>query len=76
MINNKIFQYLFVLLLSTNLVSCTLFSPTSSNSINTPTPLISSQRTLTICLGYEPESLYPYNANSKAAWSVLEAIYD
>ena len=76
MIKNKIFQYLFVLLLSTNLVSCTLFSPTSSNSINTPTPLISSQRTLTICLGYEPESLYPYNANSKAAWSVLEAIYD
>ena len=76
MIKNKIFQYLFVLLLSTNLVSCTLFSPTSSNSINTPTALISSQRTLTICLGYEPESLYPYNANSKAAWSVLEAIYD
>lgn len=34
------------------------------------------QNTLTICLGYEPESLYPYNANSQSAWAVLEAIYD
>jgi len=34
------------------------------------------RNTLTICLGYEPESLYPYNANSQSAWAVLEAIYD
>jgi peptide/nickel transport system substrate-binding protein len=33
-------------------------------------------RTLTICLGYEPESLYPYRANSQAAREVLQAIYD
>lgn len=33
-------------------------------------------RTLTICLGYEPESLYLYSAKTQAAWGVLEAIYD
>lgn len=33
-------------------------------------------RTLTICLGYEPESLYLYSAHSQSAWAVLEAIYD
>jgi peptide/nickel transport system substrate-binding protein len=39
---------------------------------STPAPL----RNLTICLGYEPSSLYLYGTNSQAAWSVLEAIYD
>jgi len=33
-------------------------------------------RTLTICLAYEPESLYPYAAVSQAARDVLQAIYD
>ena len=33
-------------------------------------------RTLTICLGNEPETLYPLAAASRSAWSVLEAIYD
>jgi peptide/nickel transport system substrate-binding protein len=31
---------------------------------------------LTICLGYEPESLYLYAAQSQAAREVLQAIYD
>ena len=31
---------------------------------------------LTICLGYEPQSLYPYLANSQATRDVLQAIYD
>jgi peptide/nickel transport system substrate-binding protein len=35
-----------------------------------------SPRTLTICLGYEPKSLYLYTASSQSDWSVLEAIYD
>ena len=35
-----------------------------------------SARTLTICLGYEPDSLYPYAASSQAAKDVLQAIYD
>ena len=40
----------------------------------TPTPLPPLE--INICLGYEPESLYIYNAASKAARSVLTAIYD
>ncbi len=31
---------------------------------------------MTICLGQEPSSLYMYNGNGRAMWSVLEAIYD
>jgi peptide/nickel transport system substrate-binding protein len=33
-------------------------------------------RTLTVCLGAEPDSLFPLNNNSSAARSVLAAIYD
>ncbi len=40
----------------------------------TPTPLPATE--LTICLGYEPRSLYPYQASSQAAQEVLQAIYD
>ena len=40
----------------------------------TPTPLPATE--LTICLGYEPRSLYPYQASSQAAREVLKAIYD
>ena len=35
-----------------------------------------STQTLTICLGYEPDSLYPYAVTSQAARDVLQAIYD
>jgi len=34
------------------------------------------EKTLTICLGYEPESLYLYGSSSQSTWAVLEAIYD
>ena len=33
-------------------------------------------RTLVICLGQEPQTLYIYGASSYAMWNVLEAIYD
>jgi peptide/nickel transport system substrate-binding protein len=39
----------------------------------TPTP---APRTLVICLGQEPQTLYLYGGSSAAMWSVLEAIYD
>jgi len=39
----------------------------------TPTP---APRTLTICLGNEPTTLYPYGDLSSSARSVLSAIYD
>jgi peptide/nickel transport system substrate-binding protein len=42
----------------------------------TPTPTTPPQRTLTVCLGSEPSSLYLYNGLSQAAWSILEAVYD
>lgn len=37
----------------------------------TPTP-----RVLTVCLGQEPNSLYPFDVLNTAARSVLEAVYD
>ncbi len=40
----------------------------------TPTPIPVTE--LRVCLGYEPRSLYPYQANSQAAQEVLQAIYD
>ena len=39
----------------------------------TPTPVV---RSLTICLGEEPTTLYPYGSLNAAARSVLSAIYD
>ena len=42
----------------------------------TPTPLPAPERTLVVCLGQEPDSLYPYGSNLSAAKSVLQAVYD
>src|SRR5262245_61167714 len=39
----------------------------------TPTP---ATRSLTVCLGEEPNTLYPYGSLNSAARSVLSAIYD
>ncbi len=33
-------------------------------------------RSLVICLGQEPETLYAYGSSSRSMWSVLEAVYD
>jgi len=41
--------------------------------LSTPTP---ASRSLTICLGDEPDTLYPYGGLNSAARSVLSAIYD
>jgi len=40
------------------------------------TPTAPSARTLTICLGAQPNTLYPLGGPNAAARSVLEAIYD
>ena len=44
----------------------------------TPTavPTVAPSRTLTVCLGNEPNTLYPYGEPNAAAQSVLEAVYD
>jgi len=48
-------------------------TPTASAPLVTPTP---APRSLTICLGEEPNTLYPYGSLNSAARSVLSAIYD
>lgn len=62
------------------IISAFLSSCQANPNIATPQENIqtanSTPRTLTICLGYEPESLYLYSVKTQAAWAVLEAIYD
>ncbi len=50
-------------------------SPTPENTPIPPTPT-AVPRTLTICLGQEPDTLYLYGGSSRSMWSVLEAVYD
>lgn len=47
------------------------FKPPSTSA---PTP--APKRTLVVCLGQEPSSLYLYGDSSRGMWGVLEAIYD
>ncbi|MEA4910393.1 MAG: ABC transporter substrate-binding protein [Anaerolineaceae bacterium] len=42
-----------------------------------PTPTATPEpRTLVVCVGQEPETLYPYGGISDSTWSILEAVYD
>ncbi|MCC6148100.1 MAG: hypothetical protein IT308_11095 [Anaerolineaceae bacterium] len=41
-----------------------------------PTPTAAPPRMLSICLGQEPRTLYPYGSPARSTWSVLEALYD
>jgi peptide/nickel transport system substrate-binding protein len=50
--------------------------PTTPSQTATPVPTAVPLKTLVVCLGEEPNSLYLYNNPSASAWSVLEAIYD
>jgi peptide/nickel transport system substrate-binding protein len=64
-------------------ISCEIFSITTTGGTPTPyqppiipeTPSV-APRTLTICLGQEPESLYPFGELNPAAQTILSAIYD
>jgi peptide/nickel transport system substrate-binding protein len=51
-------------------------SPAPTVVLPTPTPTLPPERSLVICLGQEPQSLYVYAGSSRSMWSVLEAIYD
>lgn len=42
----------------------------------TPTATPVPSRSLNICLGQEPQSLYVYGDVTSSSWSVLEAVYD
>ena len=48
---------------------------TTPTPVPSPTPT-STPRVLTICVGQEPNTLYPYGGTSHSMWSVLEAVYD
>jgi peptide/nickel transport system substrate-binding protein len=50
--------------------------PATATATLPPQPAQPASRTLVICLGQEPSSLYLYGASSVGMWSVLEAIYD
>lgn len=56
--------------------ACSVPQPSSSNPQTSLSPESAHQKTLTICLGEEPKSLYLYSADSLAAQDVLQAIYD
>lgn len=50
---------------------------TTSTFVPTPAPTATPlPRSLVICLGQEPSSLYLYGSSSRATWDVLEAVYD
>jgi peptide/nickel transport system substrate-binding protein len=52
-----------------------LFSPTAT-ATTVPTPTAVPLKTLVVCLGQEPSSLYLYGDSSQSAWSVFESLYD
>jgi peptide/nickel transport system substrate-binding protein len=65
--------------------SCAWTQPATAPAIETPTliqfpvqetPTVSAPRSLTVCLGQEPNTLYPFGGPNSAARSVLSAIYD
>ena len=51
-------------------------APSPSPVAETPTPKPAAPRVLTICLGAEPNTLYPFDSPNDAALSVLAALDD
>ncbi len=51
-------------------------SPTSTEKAITPTDLPPPPKTLVVCLGAEPESLFIYGNNQPEMDTILQAIYD
>ncbi|MDP2966064.1 MAG: ABC transporter substrate-binding protein [Pelolinea sp.] len=74
MIKKNLYPGILVILLI--FTACSAPQLSSSNPQASPTPEPTHQKTLTICLGEEPNSLYFFTANSTAARNVLQAIYD
>ncbi len=51
----------------------------AATATQAPAPTVTATpapRSLVVCLGQEPDTLYPYGSSSRSMWSVLEAIYD
>ena len=72
----KCWSHVIILIISIIVLPCRAVSPIS----NKPTKQISfietDNRELTICLGYEPRYLFPYQTNSQATQEVFQNIYD
>jgi len=75
----------FFVILSLGLTACQTDTVIQQNTPNpvvptdvvlTVTPTVVPARSLVICLGEEPLTLYPYGSDSRSMWGVLEAIYD
>ena len=49
-------------------------TPVETIQVVTPTPEPSGPRTLVICIGVEPDTLYPYGQNSSSTYQILQAI--
>lgn len=75
-------QLFTLIFLAELLTACQLVAPAATPTLTPtavqPTPTITPvpPRSLTICLGQEPASLYLYGNTSSSSWSVLEAVYD
>jgi len=52
-----------------------LSGPTATPTV-VPTATAVPVKTLVICLGQEPSSLYLYGDSSQSAWSIFESLYD
>lgn len=87
MLGKRTFLFNAILILGLLLSSCSLQSPQATATApasSTPvtdvqatiTPAPALPRTLTVCLGQEPNTLYPFGTLNSAARSVLGAIYD
>ena len=61
---------------STPLPSINTPVPATPTATLPPKPSENPTRSLVICLGQEPSSLFVYGSTSRGMWSVLEAIYD
>jgi peptide/nickel transport system substrate-binding protein len=83
--------YILLILVSSTLAACSTPGPAQTPVVTTvvvteatepviatavPSPTPRPERTLVVCLGEEPDTLYPYAGGQAEAKSVLQAVYD
>lgn len=80
MSSRKIAPFFIVscLCIATTLNACSPTQPAQNPSDEAPVEKSAATETrkITICLGYQPASLYIYKAATQVEWDVLQAIYD
>ncbi|TES91716.1 MAG: hypothetical protein E3J88_02055 [Anaerolineales bacterium] len=82
-LTRNISKFIFILIIFTLMAACNVTGPTQSTKATGSTPTPGPTPTpkpipnpLVVCLGEEPNTLYPYGKPNKAARQVLQAIYD